>query len=270
MPPPENPSFERAQARDRNRRTEGQAGEVLGRGGDAQPRNRQLGRGGEVLGWGADGPAGASADGPDGPARVRRSRSAQEAAPGMPPPAASTPSPYSAPATWDTLTIHNVLFLGVVTIDGDTGNALDVKHAKGRDGGRITDSGAEAAEFTITFRWWDEVTWASWCQVFAAIDPQRQVDRRNPLDVSHPALAQRGITRLYVKSVSFPKQGREGWTATAKVIQWIPSLTAPRTGRSVTRTPQGPDVASNRTAFSGLEDAPENQPDDPAETDTGP
>lgn len=269
MPPPENPTFERAAERDRRRRTEGQAGEPLGQGGEARARGRR-GQGGELLGQGGDGPAGFGADGPDGPARVRRARGARRGAPGLPPPAPSTPSPFTAPSLWDTLTINNVLFLGLVTIEGDTANALDVKHPKGRDGGKITDSGAVCAELTLAFRWWDEVTWASWCQVFAAIDPQRQPDERTPLDVSHPALAQRGITRLYVKSVSFPKPGRDGWTCTVRVIQWMPALTAPRTGGSVTRTPTGPAVSANRTAFSGLESAPENQPDDPAVTDAGP
>jgi hypothetical protein len=175
-----------------------------------------------------------------------------------------------APSLWDTITINNVFFLGVAQIKGGTANALDVKHPKGRDGGSITDSGAVCAEFQIVFRFWDRITWASWDQVFAAIDPQRRVDKRNPIDVTHPALAQRGIYRIYVKRVSFPESGRDGWTCTVDVVQWMPSLTAPRTGGSVTRTPQGPNIADNQTAIVGLEDAPENEPEDPAVTDANP
>ena len=259
MPPPaEREDFGRAEERQR-RRAGGSDEPLMGRGGDG-PAPLQ-GRGGELVGRGAD----ATSNPP-----IRRSRSRRQRAPGLPPPAASTPSPFRAPSTWDTITINNVLFLGVVTIEGETANALDVKHPKGRDGGSITDSGAVCAEFTITFRWWDEETHASWDQVFAAIDPQRRVDKRNPMDVTHPALARRGITRVYVKSVGFEKPGRDGWTCAVRVIQWLPSLTEPRTGGSVTRTPRGPDIAANQTAFSGLEDAPENQPDDPAETDVNP
>lgn len=258
MPPPnEREDFARAEERQVRRRRP-----LLGQGAE---RADSLGQGGD-----AEEQLGQADDGPDNPAPIRRSRSRRQGAPGLPPPAASTPSPYDAPGLWDTITINGVLFLGLATIKGETGNAIDAKHAKGRDGGPITDSGAVAAEFQIVFRMWDRVTWASWDQVFAAIDPQRRVDKRNPMDVTHPALAQRGITRLYVKAVSFPEPGNGGWTATAKVIQWLPSLTEPRTGGSVTRTPTGPDISANAVNFSGLESAPENQPDDPAVTDVGP
>ena len=263
MPPPnEREDFARAEER-QVRRPRGR-GPLLGQGGEGRPAT--LGQGAdaaELLGDGADGPEG-------GASPIRRSRGRRPGAPGLPPPPASTPSPFRAPGLWDTITINGVLFLGLATIDGETANALDVKHAKGRDGGSITDSGAVCAEPTITFRYWDEETYASWESVFAAIDPQRRVDRRNPIDVTHPALAQRGITRVYVKSVGFPKMTREGWTVAVRVVQWMPSLTAPRTGGSVTRTPAGPDISSNATAFSGLEDAPENQPPDPAITDSNP
>jgi hypothetical protein len=131
-----------------------------------------------------------------------------------------------------------------------------VKKHKGRDGGRISDSGAVAAELTLHFRIWNAATWASWDQVFAAIDPQRTVERRAPVDVSHPALAQRRIGRVYVKKVSIPERQQGGeWHVEATVIQWLPSMTD-RRGRSVTRTPTaaaGADgVGTRATAFTGL------------------
>ena len=198
--------------------------------------------------------------------RVRHSRSGRQGEPAMPPPAASTPSPFASPGLWDAITIAGVLFLGVATPDGATGNALDVKKSKGRDGGKISDSGAVCAEFTILFRVWDEVTWASWEQVFRAIDPQRIPDRRTPVDVTHPALAQRGITRIYVKKVSLPKRVGSEWQFTADVIQHMPGLSDPN-GRSVTRAAAAPTLANTTTAFTGLGggDVP-----DPATTDTNP
>lgn len=211
--------------------------------------------------------------------RVRRSHGRRPGAPAQPPPLPAVPSPYEAPGQWDTLTIAGVLFLGLVRVSGATGNAIDVKKHKGRDGGRISDSGAKAAELTLHFRIWDRETWASWDQVFAAIDPQRTVERRSPVDVSHPALAQRRIGRVYVKEVSIPERQSGGeWHAEAKVIQWLPSMTD-RRGRSVTRTPTaaaGADgIGSRATAFTGLTEASEGGGDgdavaDPAATDTGP
>lgn len=210
--------------------------------------------------------------------KVRRSHGRRPAAPAQPPPLPAVPSPFEAPGQWDTLTIAGVLFLGLASVKGATGNALDVKKHKGRDGGRISDSGAVAAELTITFRFWDRETWASWDQVFYAIDPQRTVERRSPVDVSHPAFAQRRIGRVYVKEVSIPERQQGGeWRAEAKVIQWLPSMTD-RTGRSVTRTPRAAagagGVGTRATAFTGLNEG-EGGGDgdavaDPAATDTGP
>lgn len=213
--------------------------------------------------------------GKSGP-RVRRSHGRRPGAPAQPPPLPAVPSPFEAPGQWDTLTIAGVLFLGLVRVSGATGNALDVKKHKGRDGGRISDSGAVAAELTLHFRFWDRETWASWDQVFAAIDPQRTVERRAPVDVSHPALAQRRIGRVYVKKVSIPERQQGGeWHAEATVIQWLPSMTD-RAGRTVTRTPtaQGGGIGDRATAFTGLTTGDGNgdgdAAPDPATTDTGP
>lgn len=97
--------------------------------------------------------------------------------------------------------------------------------------------------------------------------------------MSHPVLAQRRITRIYVKEVSFPKRQQGGeWHIDVKVIQWLPSMTD-RRGRSVTRTPDGATIGDRGTIFPGLtlpEAGEENSPNDgdaaadPAVTDTGP
>lgn len=198
---------------------------------------------------------------------VRASHGRRRGGRALPPPNPSVPSAFEQPATWDTVTIGGVLFLGLAQVKGATGNALDVKHHRGRDGGRITDGGAVAAEFQIVFRYWDRETEASWDQVFHAIDPQRPAESREPLDVSHPALARRRITKVYVKKVAFEERQPSGeWHVTADVIQWLPSMTD-RRGRSVTRTStraNGSAIAVEDTAFDGL-----NTPD-PTETDTGP
>lgn len=190
---------------------------------------------------------------PDPQPEVVRTRSHRQVPTAVPPPVGATPSPFSHPGPWDTILIAGVLFLGLARVEGDTGNALDVKHAKGRDGGSITDSGVVCAEFDIEFRFWDDETWASWDQVFHAINPQRAVDAREPVDVSHPALSQRAITRIYIKSVSFPKPARDGWTCTAKCIQWHPAMTD-RRGGSTTRTPRAArsTLGDTPTAFTGL------------------
>jgi hypothetical protein len=218
---------------------------------------------------------------------LSRSNGRRRGSPAQPPPPSGTPAPEESPTAWDQLSMAGVLFLGLAMPDGHTGNKVDVKKHGGRDGGRVTDKGAEAAEFQIHFRFWNKLTWQSWDQLFALINPQRPVEQRGPVDVFHPALEQRGINRVYVKSVTFPKRQANGeWQATATVIQWLQSA-ADRQGRSVTRTRTGAgNVASNGTAFEGLDGESQQQqeglpgiasglitetdPDDPADTETDP
>lgn len=220
---------------------------------------------------------------------ARRSRTGGTGRPHAPPPAPIVPSPFERPGLWDTFTIAGVLFLGLVEIDGEVGNEVQSKKHGGRDGGRNTDKGATAAEFPIVFRVWDAVTWASWNQVFRAINPRRPVEERGPVDVTHPALAEKGIRRVYVEKVSFPKRSGQEYHFTVKVKEDFPS-TPDRQGRSVTRTPvrpaqtaftgyganqaavdawarsEGITAPLNDTAFTGLT-PPSNDPED---TDTGP
>lgn len=214
---------------------------------------------------------------------ARHSRSRRRGTSGAAPPPPAVPSPFARPSQWDTITLAGVLFLGLASVKGATANAVSVKKHKGRDGGRVTDGGAVAAELSVTFRMWDAETWASWDQVFALIDPQRTPDRRAPVDVSHPALAQRNIRRVYVKEVSIPERQSDGeWHVTAKVIQWLPSM-KDRRGGSVTRTRTAPNSSSTTTTptadrvrqavgvpgIAGGEQFEEGV-DDPAETDSAP
>lgn len=186
---------------------------------------------------------------PTTPRAVHHSRSHRQTAPATAPAPASTPSPWERPGAWDTIVIAGVLFLGLVLVEGETASGIEVKKHKGRNGGKVTDHGSPLAELTLTFRTWDAETWASWQQVFRAIDPQRPTEQRAPVDVAHPALADRNIHRIYVKSVSLPKRDGNEWHFTAKVIQWMPPSPDAR-GRSVTRSPAAP----RQTVFTGYGD----------------
>lgn len=187
------------------------------------------------------------------------SRGRRLAQPTHRPPAASTPSPYAQPGLWDTFYLAGWMFLGLVQIRGDLGVDLDVRKHSGGDGGTIRDKGFKLGELKITLRIWDEETWASFDGMLPAIDPRRRVGRRTPVDVDHVALAQRGVYRVYIETISLPDTSKlkdEGVVEyTINAIEFHPP-TGTNASRTARATPSTPDIGANRTAFTGLETPP--------------
>lgn len=187
------------------------------------------------------------------------------------PPIVSTPSPYQEPDLWDTLTIAGVTYLGLVVVGGDPpGVELDVAKPSGRDGAPVRDKGVKPGKIKLTLRFWDDVSWGSWDALLPVIDPRRQVGRRTPVDVAHPALAQRNITRIYVENIGFPDWKDDGTgTVAINCIEFHPPSGA-STGRTARTAAQTRTVESFGTAFTGLETPPTNAPAPPSTTNTGP
>lgn len=189
--------------------------------------------------------AGVRPDATSSSQRVRR-----PPAPYRRPPAASTPWPFDAPDLWDTLTLAGVGFLGVAEVDGDPiGVDLDVSKPSGRDGGTIRDKGVKLAKLKFTLRMWDLEGWASWDALLPVIDPRRQVGRRTPVDVEHPALAQRGIGRCYIETISLPKVKDGLVDVVINAIEFRPPSPRP-TSRTAARP--ATYIEGNATAFTGL------------------
>lgn len=178
------------------------------------------------------------------------------------PPYASTPSPFAQPDLWDTLSIAGVTFLGLVKVSGDpVGVDLDTTKSSGRDGSRIRDKGVKPAKVKLTLKIWDEVTWVSWDALMPVIDPRRQVGRRTPVDVAHPALAQRGVSRLYIEAIAFADVKDDGLVEVViNAYEFMPPSTR-ATGRTAR---PALTVAGFRTAFTGTERPPANAPQRPS------
>lgn len=183
--------------------------------------------------------------------RAESSRVRRPPAPYRRPPQASTPWPLAAPDLWDTLTLAGVGFLGTAEVDGDPiGVDLDVSKPSGRDGGTIRDKGVKLAKLRFTLHMWDVEGWASWDALLPVIDPRRQVGRRTPVDVEHPALAQRGIGRVYIESIALPKVKDGAVDVVINAIEFRPPSPRP-TSRTAAR-PAGTFIEGTATAFTGL------------------
>ena len=188
------------------------------------------------------------------------------------PPIVSTPSPYSQPDLWDTLHLAGVTFLGLVVVGGDAlGVDLDVSKSSGRDGSHVRDKGIKPGKIKITVRIWDDVSWGSWDALLPVIDPRRQVGRRTPIDVSHPALSQRNVSRIYVESIGYPELNANGLTEVAITGYEFRPPSRTNTGHTATTARTGAlTIEGFRTAFTGTERAPANAPAPPSTTNTGP
>lgn len=188
------------------------------------------------------------------------------------PPIVSTPSPYQDPGLWDSLFLAGNLYLGTVKVGGDAlGVDLDVSKSSGRDGSHVRDKGIKPGKVKITVAIWDEVTWASWDALLPTIDPRRQVGRRTPIDVGHPALSQRNVSRVYIESISYPDVKDTGLIeVTINGIEFRPPSRAATGHTATTRT--GPlTIEGFRTAFTGTERVPTaNAPAPPSTNNTGP
>lgn len=186
------------------------------------------------------------------------------------PPQPATPSPFAQPDLWDSLTLAGVMFLGTVKVSGDpVGVDLDVTKSSGRDGSRVRDKGAKPAKVKLTLVLWDEVTWTSWDALLPVIDPRRQVGRRTPVDVSHPALSQRGIGKLYIEAIAFPDVQDSGRVeVVVQAYEFMPPSSR-ATGRTAQPAPAR-GIADFRTAFAGIERPPANAPARPSASNIDP
>lgn len=183
------------------------------------------------------------------------------------PPQPPTPSPFAQPDLWDSLTLAGVMFLGTVKVSGDpVGVDLDVTKSSGRDGSRVRDKGAKPAKVKLTLALWDEITWTLWDALLPVIDPRRQVGRRTPVDVAHPALSQRGIGKLYIEAIAFPDVKDSGLVeVVVQAYEFMPpsSRATGRTAQPQTQA-QARGIADFRTAFTDIERPPANAPARPS------
>lgn len=200
------------------------------------------------------------------PGQTPASRSVRRAPrPRQLPPQPPTPSPFAQPDLWGSLTLAGVMFLGTVKVSGDpVGVDLDVTKSSGRDGSRVRDKGAKPAKVKLTLALWDEITWTSWDALLPVIDPRRQVGRRTPVDVAHPALSQRGIGKLYIEAIAFPDVKDSGLVeVVVQAYEFMPP-SGRATGRTAQPQTQARGIADFRTAFTGIERPPANAPARPS------
>lgn len=132
------------------------------------------------------------------------------------------------PSPWDTVTIGSIQLPGVVEVEGDIGNRLDMKQPKGRSSARLEFSGYKPAEITINVQIWTADHWSSLQQLVIAIRPVNSVGIPKAFDVVHPVFEAYNIRSIAIREISFPKSesksgaGRQIKIVTIKAWEFIP------------------------------------------------
>jgi hypothetical protein len=154
------------------------------------------------------------------------------------------------PSAWDSLSIADIGFLGLVEVDVKIGRKLDTRSAPGADGATVRDKGYEPAKVKLTLTCWDREGYTSLVAILDELNPRTNPNRRRPVAIVHPALALLGIVSVYVESIGGlkPKGSGEGWYGMdIECVEYAPP--AP-TRRNVTRTPTPAPDAGAQTAFA--------------------
>lgn len=129
---------------------------------------------------------------------------------------------------WDLVNIGGMLLPGIVDVEGDGGNRLDVKHPKGRSSARLEFSGYKPFDITITLLIAHEKDWKQVCEeLLPMIRPKNTIKIPEPLEVIHPVFRAYGIRSIVIKDISFPKSegkgaGKQIKTITIKAWEFIP------------------------------------------------
>lgn len=106
---------------------------------------------------------------------------------------------------WDTLILDGEVFPGLANVTGGVGRDLDVKKQKGSDGATLTDNGYDASEITIQLRLGSKADWDELQLILPQFHPRVKGGARGAVTISHPATDLMGITKIYIKSISFPE-----------------------------------------------------------------
>jgi len=127
------------------------------------------------------------------------------------------------PLIWDRLWLGGEEFPGLTTISGQgLQRKIDVKDAKGEDGGSIRDEGYQPARIQISIQIYSESDWQWLQELWPMITPRKKGGVRNPLEILHPVTELLGIRHIYIDTIPVPKLADQILTVTFGAIEWIP------------------------------------------------
>jgi hypothetical protein len=135
---------------------------------------------------------------------------------------------------WNTCVLGPVALPGICAVTAEKGRATDKKTAKGQDGHGTTDTGATPGKVTIDVVLATREHWIAWQKVRPLIDPNQPGAKRTPLEIKHPAAADRGIKDVYVTNIKAdPPSARAGMKIQIECDEWTPK---PKTSKGADKS----------------------------------
>lgn len=143
-------------------------------------------------------------------------------------------SSKAAIAAWNSVTLGTVTIPGMCVLAVQKGRDVDTQKSKGKDGHTLKDNGAAPGKVTIKVTLVDADQWNRWQQIRPTIDPNRPGGPRQPLAIQHPMCSDRGITAVYVKTISVDSPAaRSGMKISIECDEWVAQ---PKPSKSKTKT----------------------------------
>ncbi len=140
-------------------------------------------------------------------------------------------------AVWNTCRLGDVQLPGICSVKPKKGRDVDIKKAKGQDGHTMEDHGSSVGEVAITLILYDRASWEAWQKVRPTIDPNRPGATRKPLEIQHPACADRGIKDVYVVDIDAdPPTARGGMRITIHCKEWFAAPKKSKGASKLTKT----------------------------------
>lgn len=136
----------------------------------------------------------------------------------------TTAIPYwlDDPDAWNHPIIGDVTLPGICTVVAEKGRDIDVKKTKGKDGATETDNGMEPGTVKISMWLGNRTHWEQWQAIRQKLDPSQPGALKSPMEIVHPACAERGIRNIIIKKISAgTPTAKGGVTYTFDCVEWF-------------------------------------------------
>lgn len=126
---------------------------------------------------------------------------------------AQVPDPFTQPDAWDSISVSGVPWGkgtpqgGKIQVRGCSRfYKIDQKDSKGQDGSTQTYLGSHPKTFRLIFSIWTALQWTYWnATILPFFFYSGVINKVNPIQIQHPALAVVGVTSILVDDIGSPE-----------------------------------------------------------------
>ncbi len=125
------------------------------------------------------------------------------------------------PIAWDAPILNGERMPGVWKIRLPVERILDIKHAPGNDGARITDKGYKLAPLDMEVQIADAETWKRIQGFIDKYHPKKKGGVREPISISHPETDVLKISKIYIHKIGPMTIDNGIMEMTLHAVEWV-------------------------------------------------